>query len=165
MKLINKNKLHFENGYIMKKSKVVPIPRVVAMQLKLLDLAMQQRDYLLKQPAYQPAPTLKDFKPASWFENTYTVTKPKTPVTDKRVEEAMAFIEEMDNVSYAEDAQKHMDEFKPLLDWIADEKMLIDDSGWIGRLDIPFVGNPLELDVEEVMEVIIQLSKPITLED
>ena len=43
--------------------------------------------------------------------------------------------------------------------------MLIDDNGWIGRLDIPFVGNPLELDVEETMGVIVELSKPITLED
>ena len=92
-KLINKADCTFENNRIVKDDEIVGLPVDVVLQLHKLELMIQQYDYLKMQPCYSPAPSLDGFerKTALKSDRPY-VNVPDTPVTDNRVQEAMALM-------------------------------------------------------------------------
>jgi len=152
-KLIKKSKCSFEAGHIIKKGEVVGIPQVVWMQLNKLEVIYQQYCYLKKQPAYQPGPSLDDFKrQSSLTSDRPYVETPETPVTDKRVAEAMAFMEETDKTCNACKVNEVIDEYGDLIDWLNADKFI--EGNCYSAIDTPFLGNPLELDDASVVKII-----------
>ena len=163
-KLIKKSKCKFENGYIIHKSKTVGIDPVVWHQLNELELIAQQYLYLVKQPAYQKAPSLEGFERTSAlkFDRQY-VDMPDTPVTDRRVDEALKFIEEMDKTNDAKQVNEMIDRYGALIDWCNSDKFI---EGSCDRpLDLWEVGDPLTLNADDIIRLIkLVIENPVIME-
>lgn len=163
-KLIKKSKCKFENGVIVKKSKVIGIPRVVWLQLNSLELMSQQYDYLATQPEACEGPSLKGFKRKSALraKRPYAMVE-ETPVTDRRVKEAMEFMAEQDCIANAELANEYVDRFGALVDWLDGDKFV--EGECFTPIDTPTLGNPLKLTPEDVTKILLLIvSSPIRLE-
>ena len=164
-KLINKDDLTFENNRIVKDDEIVGLPVDVVLQLHKLELMVQQYDYLTAQPSYSPAPSLDGFerKTALKSDRPY-VNVPDTPVTDNRVEEAMAFMAEVDKVNEAADVNNMIDRFGALIDWLAAVKFV--EGSYTGNIDTPVLGNPLVLTPGDVAAILTNIiMHPVIMED
>ena len=163
-KLIKKSKCKFEAGYIVRKSETVGIPAVVWQQLNKLELIVQQYDYLLGQPTFREAPSLKGFERRSIFKTKRPYAEPpETPVTDRRVEEAMAFMEEVDKVNDVKEINDAIDMFGELIDWCANDKFI--EGNCHKPIDTPMLGDPLVLSPERIATTIALVVKnPIVIE-
>jgi len=163
-KLIKKSKCKFEAGHIIKKNKVVGIPRVIWWQLNRLETMVQQYDYLIAQPPYQPGPSLEGFDRKSIIGNDRPyVSCPDTPVIDKRVKEAMEFMAETDKVNDAAEINKAIDHFGELIDWFDSDKFI--EGGCFEIIDTPTLGNPLILDGHDIVTILkVLVTSPIEVE-
>lgn len=164
-KLIDKTRCTFENNRIVCEDEVVGIPVDVALQLHKLELMVQQYDYLKGQPEYAPAPSLDGFeRKTSVGKDRPYVAAPDTPVTDNRVQEAMAFMAEVDKVNEAADVNNMIDRFGKLIDWLAVPKFV--EGSFTGIIDTPVLGSPLELTPGDVATILSNIIlHPVVLED
>lgn len=162
-KLIKKSKCEFVAGQIVKKNELIGIPYKVWAQLTKLDLVIQQYDYLLSQPKYSPGPSLHGFERMSALKNDRPyVDAPDTPVTDRRVAEAMEFMAEVDSVNDTEKINEMIDEYGALIDWLAADKFV--EGECYNPIDTPSLGNPLYLNPKNVVYFIKLIVKnPIVL--
>ena len=152
-KLIKKNKCTFEAGHIVKKNELVGIPSIVFYQLEKLELMYQQYDYLKGQGKYCPGPSLDGFvRKSDLAADLPYVAAPETPVTDRRVEEAMAFMDEVDAIDNANKVNNAIDDFEALINWCASEKFV--EGNCFNPIDTPMLGNPLELTADAVAYVL-----------
>lgn len=164
-KLISKSKCSFENGFVVKKSKIVSLPTAVYLQLNKLEIMMQQYEYLLKQPSYSPGPSLEGWKRKSGLKSTRPyVDLPETPITDRRLAEAMQFMKEADAVNDAMVVNEMIDNFGDLIDWCSNDKFV--EGNCIRPLDLYKIGNPLKLTADEVRSILTAIiTSPIELKE
>lgn len=153
-KLIKKSKLTFEAGHLIKKDKVIGLPVNVWLQLNELETMIQQYDYLKKQKEYSPGPTLDGFerRRSEYFDNILEEVLPETPVSDKRVAEAKAFMDEVDRVDKAKEVNETIEHFHDLMLWCQHDKFIEGDC--YNPIDLYVLGNPLELTEEKVARII-----------
>ena len=152
-KLIKKSKCTFEQGIIVKKDEQVGLPLVVWMQLDKLELIIEQFNYLRKQPRYQAGPSLKGFERMECKDTKRPyVEAPEMPVTDRRVAEAMKFMEEADELSNAKEINDAIDEFGELIDWCMADKFI--EGICYNKINTPVIGNPLTLSAEDIRDFI-----------
>lgn len=164
MKLIKKSDCVFKNGYIFKAdgSEVVSPESAVVLQLIKLETGVQQADYLRSQDPFSPGPTLDGWKRKSIRDGKWKIDAPETPVHDARVKEAEAFMDEADELAKHHDVQKALDMFGDLLDWVDADEFVAFDGPMV--IDTPVLGNPLELETEDVVAMICELaSVPVPL--
>ena len=155
-KLIKKSKCEFINGHIVKKNELIGIPSNVWLQLNKLEVMVQQHGYIIAQDAYCPGPSLDGFVRRSALKgNRPYLEAPETPVTDKRVTEAMAFMKEVDAVNDVHLINETIDRFGELIDWLDADKFV--EGTCTHPIDTPELGNPLELRGEDIAKVIEML--------
>lgn len=153
-KLIKKSKLTFEAGHLIKKGKVVGLPVNVWLQLNELETMIQQYDYLKKQKEYSPGPSLDGFerKRSEYFDKILRADIPETPVSDRRVAEAEAFMREVDRTDKANEVNETIEHFHDLMLWCQHDKFI--EGECYNPIDLYVIGNPLELTDEEVARII-----------
>lgn len=163
-KLIKKSKCKFDNGYIVKKGKIVGIPTNVWLQINKLETIAQQYRYLKGQPKYSAGPTLEGFERKSILtaERPY-VEIPDTPVYDAMVQKSMTFMAEIDKVNDANKVNMAIDEYGALIDWLGNDKFV--EGTCTMPIDTPELGNPLTLDPKDVVDFLeILVSEDFVLE-
>ena len=156
--MINKEFCKFENGYIVDGNEIVGMPLSVVMQLDKLELMCQQYEYLKAQPkaCHTPLPTLKNFKRKSALHaGAPQLEEPETPTIDRKVAEAQEFMDELDLVCDYRELNKQLEKFGLLFDWLDAKKFAEGDC--TRPMDLPTLGNPLELTKEQVVEAIKEM--------
>lgn len=163
-KLIKKSKCSFKFGHIVKNGELIGIPYEVWAQLNKLEIMAQQYAYLKDQKPYCAGPSLEGFERASALTSSRPyVDVPDTPVTDRRVAEAMEFMAEVDAVADAEKINETIDEFGYLIDWCSDNKFV--EGTCFMPIDTPIIGNPLHLKADEIAYFIRKIvTGPIKIE-
>lgn len=148
MKVYKKDELKFKDGYLMTEDEVAAIDGHVRALLDKLEVALQQAEYLEGQPAFSPGPTLDGFKRKR--SDKWKVEHKPQPVHEAKVEEAEAFMAEADEYQLELDMQKACDMFRDLLNW-CESDVVIEGAGTPAPLDLPILGDPLELTSERVL--------------
>lgn len=163
-KLIKKKDCKFKHCQIVKGDELIGIPANVWLQMNKLETMYQQFCYLQAQPKHQAGPSLEGFVRKSMIEDNMPYIKaPETPVTDARVEEAMAFMAEVDAVSSVAEANGMLDRLKDLVLWCDNKKFV--EGNCLEPIDTPYLGNPLELKGKHIAKLLKAMaSSPIMLE-
>ena len=163
LKMIKKDKCKFDNGLIVKGSKIVGLPADVALQLQKFELMIQQYEYLASQPAPQPMPSLDGFEFDDGLSKPKHFGQPETPTMDARVEEAMAFCAEVEEVDQVIETNRMIDRFEALINWCNADKFVAGD--YVSPLRCPRIGNPLKLTEDLVIGTIVDMVKhPVVIE-
>lgn len=163
MKIYKKSECAIIDGQVTFESEVLYLNPVVYNMLHILDEQVQKAEYLNAQPKAQAAPSLDGFKKKSNY-SLPLLEKPKTPAGDKQVKIAMAIMRETDEVNKVGKINELITEMQPMFDWVASEHT--SDSGTPhARIDLPAIGNPLELTTDKMVEFIKTVAEAAEVEE
>lgn len=156
MKMYKKSDLKLVNGLLVTEGGDVVMPDTcVVTQANELETLWQKAEYLAKQPSAQPMPSLDGFKrkSANDADALFTVT---TPLMDKKAGEAIAIMDELDDMATCEKANALLAEFSELLRFVR-EDVVLDCGGSVPYLfDTPSLGSVLELTEQDLVDVIAE---------
>jgi len=163
IKFVKKNKLKFKNGYFIYKDGIVGIdPQVVSM-LNELEREIQKFDYLDEQPEAAPEPSLEGFHFKSAIHK-YPTIQVFTPHLDEAIAEAKAIMDEIDGKESAEEVNEILRMYQPLIEWASADKIVIykNPSKLPQAVDTKTIGNPLELEEDEIVDAIMYMKTGAT---
>lgn len=151
MKIYKKSECEIINGQIVKDNEIIGIPEVVYNLFDVLEEYAQKAKYLNDQPKAQKVPSLDGFVRKSSYELPL-VEMPKTPASDKQVKQAMAIMQENDEIERTRNINNMIKEFEPLLQWVASDHVC--DSGIQNpKIDLPTIGNILEVKEKDIVDI------------
>lgn len=153
MKMYKKSELTLNNGLLVSKDGDIVMPDIrVVDQANYLETSLQKTEYLAKQPEATSMPSLDGFKRMSIKDSKVKFTA-TTPLMDMKQQEAMAIMDELDDMLLVERANDMLDDFKDLIDFV-DNDFVIDCGNELYYFDTPMLGSVLELDKEGIVDVI-----------
>jgi hypothetical protein len=147
MKLRNKSKLVWNDGYITtKKGKLVALPDAVQDELDMLEVKVEQNFHEQEQPKpVEPKP----FKRLG-LELPLSPIRIETPLLDQKVEESMALMNEIDDANSTERLKRLVERDYPnLARFVAEDKFV--PGTRFERFNLPMIENPLELTEEKFL--------------
>lgn len=155
MKVFTKEELTLTDGLFVTTDKtIVTANLMVIQQANALDLALQEAEYLMAQPKATPAPSLKGFKPKSSLE-AKVVVKAETPTLDKKVEETLAIMKDLDKHEEAEKLNNAVKEFSELIKFVQSNEVICNETDIAPeKLDTPVLGNILELTDKDIVKAL-----------
>ena len=161
MQFIDKTACTFKSGYIIGPDGVtlIALPHKVCSQIGALDRAWQLFQYLEEQEPACEGPTLEGFRYETWHDIdrawSYPAA-PETPALDARVEETLAYLDDVKANEDYDNLTMIMDRFSDLLDFCAGTDFLgvIDGNIDVRPLSCARIGNPLELKVDDVVAML-----------
>lgn len=153
MKMFKKNKLEYRNGYIVtkKKGKIVNVDNEVVDLLNQLEEDIQRAMY--EKTTRVECNEVKEFKRSSCYdiELGYEV---ETPTLDAMAEKALKIMEELDDSFNASQAEARLESIKPVVQFINDDFVVSCEQATQHRFDLPIIGNPLDLNLEELITLV-----------
>ena len=154
MKMYKKSDLTLNNGLLVSKDGDIILPdiRIVDQANKLETLA-QQSAYLMTQPEATPMPSLDGFKRVSIKDNDGVKFTATTPLMDKKVEEAMAIMDELDDLATVKQANNMLHEFNALLEFVGND-FVVDCGSELYCFDTPMIGSVLDLTKDDIVNVV-----------
>lgn len=159
MKAYKKSKLEYKNGYIMKDDKVITVNRAVVSQLNELDRKVQEaRHRKVQESNAKTVSMIMDdkFEPAT--EHAKIGYDVSTPELDAAIDKAIDIMDEIDASNRAEMAERYLRGIEETIEFV-DSNRVLDKSKVMDakRFDLPVVGNPLELDLERLLDLVAEL--------
>ena len=156
-KLVSKSDLSFKHGYIIDNDgTVMNLSFRVWEQLIDLELMVQRADFAKVHGISDDdnvQVTMDDFVPVHRYKVTFGMTA-KTPLLDKKMDEAMQLMEEIEDSQKAAQLTKAINEMPELLEFISSEYILVTSECAPQRFDLAILGNPLELNLDSLEEII-----------
>lgn len=152
MKMYKKSELKLVDGLLLAKdgTVVTPVGDVVH-QANELDTMVQKAIYLHAQPEATPMPSLDGFERVSNFDMKYALTA-DTPTLDKRAEEAVQLMDELDDLKRVKEVNKFLEEYSELVRFAEAEQVVCSEADAPEVFDTPTLGNPLDLTPELILK-------------
>lgn len=156
MKMYKKSELTINHGLLVSNDGdiVLPDSRIVD-QANELETIAQQAEYLGRQPEATPMPTLDGFERMS-IKDSGVKFNAITPLMDKKSEEAMKLMNELDDIATVDKANEMLAHFDALLDFI-NQDFVVDCGDALYCFDTPTLGSVLELTKDDVANVIAKV--------
>lgn len=163
MKVFTKEELTLVDGLFVTADKtVVTASLMVIQQANALDRAMQEAKYLMAQPKATPAPSLEGFEPKSNLE-AKVIVKAETPNLDKKVEETLAIMKDLDKHEEAEKLNEAVKTFSELIKFAQSDEVVCSETDVTPtKLDTPELGNILELTDKDIVKALSLVVNGIT---
>lgn len=156
-RLINKKDCTFEDHYIVKGDEIIPIELDVHDQLSMLEGMYQIALWLSKKPDYSAAPDVSDWRMESLIEEELPQSVPDTPAIDAKVQETLAFLDDLDTVNFCKNVNELIGKFADLIRFARGDRFI---EGYHAEMfDNKYLGNPLELTEGRIMDVIEFIAK------
>lgn len=154
-KLYKKSDLTFKNGIVVDDDgNVIGLPAQVAVGLEKIEVAIQKAEYLKSQPKAQPIPSLEGFKRKSALKPDIKIES-ETPTIDKMVEEAKTLHKEMKLSMGTDKLNGIIEKFPEVFRFTEDDSFVGEEHGT--ALDLPTLGNPLELTSDQLLQHITEV--------
>ena len=151
-KIRYKNQLSYKSGYIIDANdEVVALPTKVAEQLNNLETLVQKARYLNGQPKASPEPSLDGFV----RESEVAVPKMQeadTPTIDRKAKESKLMLKELRSKMSVDAVNDIIDANKEAFVFMDNEEFI--EGAEAVRLDLPGLGDPLELTAEKMMAIL-----------
>lgn len=153
-KIIKKSEITFVDGMLVKDDDVICIEPNIIHQANMLETLAQKTAYLAAQPDYSPAPSLDGFEREYASDKLCQFTA-STPILDAKVKEAMDIMDELDDVTTANQANSMLDNYRELYEFCSVDYVVGSlDKVNVIQFDLPILGNPLNLTTDDIENVI-----------
>lgn len=156
MKMYKKSKLSYENGYIVKNDKIVGIDNEVVDLLNRIEHDYQVARWRKNHPAI-PATEVPPFEFETDRGEVFVSFESDTPALDEALALSMAIMDDLDAVSTAEQLNHYFEGIQPVINFVNDERVVSFNQNTQHRFDLKYLGNPLELTKEKLVELISEM--------
>ncbi len=156
MKIIKKSDITFKNGRFIVGDECVGFDYEVGLTINLLERYYQRAIWKIDAcNAMKSSQALEPFKFDSAFGCKFEI-EAETPALDKRVEETLAIMGDMDRKLYANAANAFIESYDiaGLLDWLNADEVAVTFDTIEPKVDAKNIGNPLELDEERLTAIL-----------
>lgn len=155
MKMYKKSDLTLlSNGYLVNgDGDVVVVDPAIVDMVNTLETEVQKAEWRAGLPSAEPV-AVKDFVRKSVDDEVIEDFKCETPLLDKKAEEAIALMDEIDIVSTVEKLNQVQKLYTPLFKFVAEDMVMSIDCAAPCPFDTPVTGNPLEWTKESVQDMI-----------
>lgn len=154
MKMYKKSDLTLNHGLLVSKDGDIILPDIrIVDQANRLETLAQQSAYLMTQPEATPMPSLDGFKRVSIKDNDGVKFTATTPLMDQKAEEAMAIMDELDDLATVKQANNMLHEFAALLEFV-DNDFVVDCGNELYCFDTPMIGSVLDLTKDDIISVV-----------
>ena len=151
-KMISKAELEYKGGYLVKGDDVIVIDPDIVNQACMIDSLKQANEFYKKNGgAGVPGADMEKFRAKSETPRPYL--EANTPLMDKKVEESLGLMKELDSVSTANAANDMLRKVDELIQFALDD-YVISIEGQPVKFDLPSLGNPLEFTAQEIIDII-----------
>ena len=162
MKMYNKCDLEYTNGYLVFDGEIIPIDNEIVDLANKFERDSQLAEFKKKQDAVNESAKKFVIQDSEFkFESERTVPQavPSTPLLDKKAEEAIKLMDELDDIAAAKAVNEYFSCMTPLLYFINDD-VVVSCEGQVKqhRFDLPTLGNPLLWDYDFVCMTVNRLS-------
>ena len=156
MKMYKKNKLEYKNGYLVKGEKVIGVDNYIVAMFNDLDTDLQKAEFKRQHPV-KPVEKQPEFSRMTEHGKVFVQVGADTPVLDEMVEKTMALLDEVDDLDVAKKITEYMASIQPLIQWVEDDHVVTAEQQVQHRFDLPMVGNPLKLDKDMLLDMVIHM--------
>lgn len=154
MKVYKKSDLTLNHGLLVSKDGDIVIPDIaIVNQANRLETVLQEAVYLNEQPKAQPMPSLNGFERKSIKDSTRQKFEADTPIMDAKQKEALALMDEIDDVTTVNQANELLMQFDKLVDFVSQD-FVIDCGNELYCFDTPIIGNVLDLTADDVSKAV-----------
>lgn len=154
IKLIQKEDCTFEHGYVLCGNNIVPIPYHIYHQLNNLEELYQKAVYVAKQPDSAKAPSIEGFKREWVLDEDLPVAVPDTPTIDAKVQETLAFLDDLASKETCRKINEYITRFKELFKFVKSDVIKDDDNNCVNEIDLKYIGDPLKLTEGRMLDMI-----------
>jgi len=153
-KIIKKKDLVYKDGFLVKKgkSKVVGIDRELYAALMSLERLAQASVYIASQAPGRPDPSLEGFIQTSEHDVLLPHFDAETPLLNAKFKESEQILEELRAADRAGSMTGMMRHYGCVIEFIEGKRFIEGDC--TDRLDLPYVGNPLDLSTDAVVKIV-----------
>lgn len=156
-RLIKKEDCTFENNYVVKEDEIIPLGSTLTFKLNALEGIYQLALWLSKKPDFCAAPDINEWHKEYSEDDEMPFAIPETPTLDAKVQETMAFLEDVDTVNFCKKMNTIIDDFRDVIMFARGSRFV---EGYHPEpIDLKYLGNPLELTEARVMDVIEFIAK------
>lgn len=156
MKVYPKSDLHLKDGLLVtSEGDVVCIDPDIVDLANELETKLQKARFLAKQPEAQPMPSLEGFVRKS--VNKIEMFTTETPLADKQAEDALAFMNELDDVKLTNDMNQMLNGMFDLVMFVREDSVLGMEAASIHRFDTPELGNPLTWNEDTLATAVAEI--------
>lgn len=157
MKMYKKSDLTLTNGLLVSKDGDIILPSIsIVDQANRLETMAQQSAYLMTQPEATPMPSLDGFKRVSIKDNDGVKFTATTPLMDQKAAEAMAIMDELDDLATVKQANNMLHEFAALLEFAGND-FVVDCGNELYCFDTPMIGSVLDLTKDDIVNVVASI--------
>lgn len=155
MKMYKKSELTLVDGMLVAADGDIVQPDIeVVVQANSLETLKQKTAFLAAQPEATPMPSLDGFERKSIGDGDIKLSA-HTPTLDKQAEEAVAMMDELDDMVTVSHANAMIEDYSKLLAFAkADYVIDCGSQGLIHLFDTPTLGSVLDLTQDAVLDVI-----------
>lgn len=155
MKMYAKEELEYKNGYLVnKENEVVAVDNEVVDLFNKLETDLQRSYWEKSQPKIE-LPVAGKFNRQSERGNVFAHIEAETPKLDKKIDEAIALMAELDDIEVSEKSNEYLKGLVPIQLFITDNMIIACEQGVPHRFDLPVVGNPLELTSKKLADLVL----------
>jgi hypothetical protein len=148
--MYKKSDLKLVDGMLVHDGEIVqPDPAIVDLANEL-ETSLQKAAFVAAQPSATPMPSLEGFERVHEDDDVVSEFEAKTPVTDAKVKEAMAIMDEADDVEAAELANAALTYYAELIKFVKADYVVAVDAARITKFDTPALGSILDLTVDGI---------------
>lgn len=153
-KIVNKEVLEYKNGYILSGNDIVGIDNEVVDLLNKIEEDVQRSKYKRLGNIEANIASLVNSKADGFkLKSEHKVAlrvKPETPVLDEAIEKTMSIMDELDRIDNTEKMNDYFDKIVPVIMFVNQDFVIECENGVPHRFDLPTIGNPLELTMEDL---------------
>lgn len=159
MKMFKKKDCKYKDGYIVCGGKVLSIDN------KIVDLLNELED-MVQRSCYDDAKQMvcdcctverSEFQRLSEHGGKRPIFVPNTPDLDDAVSKTVAIMDDLDKIDKAKKTNRYYDRLEPVFKFVESKTIVSGDQAVQHRFDLPTLGNPLKLTVEDIAESVAEL--------
>lgn len=154
MKIYKKEDCEYKGGYIVCGDEVVCVSNVVVSLLNKLDLDLQRASFKARTRVKPVTP--EEFEQDSEHKPKISVTV-ATPLLDEKIKQTEELMEELDRYDRIDKAKARIKALDPVVQFLADDFIVSHDNCYQERFDLPWLGSPLEMTIDGMLEVVEML--------
>lgn len=151
MKTYMKKELEFKSGLLFKDGEIVCVDSTIIDAFNKLETDAQRGLFTAKKNELMEE--VEDVMAIGFKRESSRPTidfEVKTEHLDKAIDEAVAIMDDIDAERKGNDVRDYLDLMSVLVQFVTDD-FVIDVGGPVYRFDLPLIGNPLEVDEEDLL--------------
>lgn len=157
MKMFDKEKIEYKNGYLVCEGEIVSVDNEVVDLANKLETDVQRASFKRTHGCNYDPCKVCDEPFARTTERNIPTLRVETPMLDKKTKQAMQMMDEIDAMEKADQINEYLRGIDPLLQFAENDFVIACEHGEQHRFDVPVLGDPTKWTLKSISEQVMSI--------